>query len=278
MLKYIKIIYNFTRNIPSGVFLAVYILTIPIFALIYTLFPYEFYHSTVQYEKDYYESWNLVQELANKEINDILFVNTCLPEILISCNVDKKGNYIIFDGVKFYKKNASYYVTNIEKDKISILADMNGFNNKKNSFYSISNKFTLQISDNFNNRYSVQLMPFDRNHKFINSGNKVLNSILSNRFGKLRWVLRDISKDFGDLIIGIGNAKRGFPSKIRGNFERMQYLSIVTITTIGYGDISPISSRTRWLVGIEALIGIFITGGFLNSLPNEFRKATGRQQ
>lgn len=44
------------------------------------------------------------------------------------------------------------------------------------------------------------------------------------------------------------------------------YFSVVTITTLGYGDISPSTDAGRILTGIEALLGIVSIGLFLNSI------------
>ena len=49
----------------------------------------------------------------------------------------------------------------------------------------------------------------------------------------------------------------------------MLYLSVVTITTLGYGDIVPITPLARFFTGIEALGGIVLIGLFLNSLAYE---------
>jgi hypothetical protein len=51
-----------------------------------------------------------------------------------------------------------------------------------------------------------------------------------------------------------------------GNFGRMFYLSAVTITTVGFGDIVPLTGRARSLVAIEAILGIVIIGMFINSV------------
>ena len=44
------------------------------------------------------------------------------------------------------------------------------------------------------------------------------------------------------------------------------YFSTVTITTLGYGDISPVSDLGKILTAIQAVLGILIIGLFLNSL------------
>lgn len=67
-------------------------------------------------------------------------------------------------------------------------------------------------------------------------------------------------------------AHSGLVGQLPGKAVRMFYLSAVTITTLGYGDIVPTSSTARLLVSLEAILGILVAGLFLNSLA----KATGR--
>ncbi|MCW8966162.1 MAG: potassium channel family protein [Candidatus Pacearchaeota archaeon] len=49
-------------------------------------------------------------------------------------------------------------------------------------------------------------------------------------------------------------------------FLHMVYFSIVTITTLGYGDITPTDAVNQLLVGLESISGIIILGLFLNSI------------
>jgi Ion channel len=58
----------------------------------------------------------------------------------------------------------------------------------------------------------------------------------------------------------------GFTSSATDNCLRMLYLSAVTITTVGYGDIVPITPQARALVMLEAIVGAILIGFFLNSL------------
>ena len=53
------------------------------------------------------------------------------------------------------------------------------------------------------------------------------------------------------------------------HFLRMLYLSAVTISTLGYGDIVPISTRARAFVTVEVIWGPVLLGLFLNSLITE---------
>jgi voltage-gated potassium channel len=50
------------------------------------------------------------------------------------------------------------------------------------------------------------------------------------------------------------------------NFANVSYFSFVTLTTLGYGDISPIIPIARFLVYIEAIIGVFYMAILVASL------------
>jgi hypothetical protein len=63
----------------------------------------------------------------------------------------------------------------------------------------------------------------------------------------------------------------GFPSKSVGSFWRMFYFSAITITTVGFGDIVPITDGARFWVATEAILGIILIGLFLNSLADSFK-------
>ena len=50
------------------------------------------------------------------------------------------------------------------------------------------------------------------------------------------------------------------PGALLDNFEEAFYFSVVTFTTLGYGDITLTDSKWRLLGGIEALDGILLVG------------------
>lgn len=53
-------------------------------------------------------------------------------------------------------------------------------------------------------------------------------------------------------------------------FTNSFYFSVVTITTLGYGDILPGAGYSKILVATESIIGLVLIGVFLNSLWNNF--------
>lgn len=65
---------------------------------------------------------------------------------------------------------------------------------------------------------------------------------------------------------------RGNAISITGSFSRMLYFSAIVITTVGFGDIVPISDFTRLLVAFEAVFGILLVGLFLNAIANKLAK------
>ncbi len=71
------------------------------------------------------------------------------------------------------------------------------------------------------------------------------------------------AKRYIELYIGILNAEAGYGYGIQDSFLRMLYFSSVTITTLGYGDIVPISIRTRLLVAFQSVFGVVLIGLFL---------------
>ncbi|WP_072060699.1 potassium channel family protein [Clostridium novyi] len=52
-------------------------------------------------------------------------------------------------------------------------------------------------------------------------------------------------------------------------YLRMIYLSCVTITTLGFGDIVPLTNITRLLISLESILGIVIIGLAVNTMFNK---------
>jgi hypothetical protein len=66
-------------------------------------------------------------------------------------------------------------------------------------------------------------------------------------------------------------ALEGDPSVASGLWARMAYLSVVTITTLGFGDITPLTTAARFWVAAEAILGVVVVGLFLNALAIRIR-------
>ncbi|KEY47692.1 potassium channel family protein [Citrobacter amalonaticus] len=62
------------------------------------------------------------------------------------------------------------------------------------------------------------------------------------------------------------------------SFPKSLYFSTVTITTLGYGDILPLTKTTMAIVASEVVLGIVIIGLFLSSLWQSFANRIEKQQ
>jgi hypothetical protein len=71
---------------------------------------------------------------------------------------------------------------------------------------------------------------------------------------------------FDEELVGFIKESNGFTSNTADNCLRMLYFSAVTITTIGYGDILPITPSARLAVTFEAIFGAIFIGLFFGSL------------
>jgi len=76
-----------------------------------------------------------------------------------------------------------------------------------------------------------------------------------------------------DFYLGLN----GDPSYASDHFLRMLYLSAVTVTTLGFGDITPVSEAARALVAAEAVGGVVLIGLFLNALAGGGRRRRGAE-
>ncbi len=76
----------------------------------------------------------------------------------------------------------------------------------------------------------------------------------------------DMDPSVALLLDNVSTAGRGDPKYASGLYWRMFYLSAVTITTLGYGDIAPVTSIARILVSMEAIAGVVLVGFFLNAI------------
>ena len=72
----------------------------------------------------------------------------------------------------------------------------------------------------------------------------------------------DGERRFTALLAGIF----GDSSKFSGQYGRMLYFSAITVTTVGFGDIIPITDTSRLYVGLEAVLGMILSGLFLNAV------------
>ena len=75
-----------------------------------------------------------------------------------------------------------------------------------------------------------------------------------------------LSKQTAQPAHGILKTNEVKTDYLRSQFGRMFYLRSVTINTLGYGDIVPVTGFTIFLVGFQSVAGIILIGLFLASI------------
>jgi ion channel len=95
----------------------------------------------------------------------------------------------------------------------------------------------------------------------------------------LMVVTMPIPKQLDGEILDLANGILGDPSRAPQHFRRMFYLSAVTITTLGYGDIAPLTTTARTLISLEAVLGILVLGFLISGGPQKASaRSTGVQK
>ncbi len=61
-------------------------------------------------------------------------------------------------------------------------------------------------------------------------------------------------------------------SGVKQGFKEYLYYSIVTFTTLGYGDIIPLTNRARAVVGTEISLGYVMLGGLISIFANKLAR------
>ena len=79
------------------------------------------------------------------------------------------------------------------------------------------------------------------------------------------------------LLLRYNTAAQGLTVAADGSYSRFLYFSVVTITTLGFGDIVPVTDRARLWVATEAVFGIVVVGLFFNSLANRIQAQKSRE-
>jgi hypothetical protein len=75
--------------------------------------------------------------------------------------------------------------------------------------------------------------------------------------------------------LNLTDAHSGIVDGLPDQFPRMLYFSAVTITTLGFGDIVPVTTESRLLVTAEAVAGVVFIGLFLNAIARRRPSESG---
>jgi hypothetical protein len=262
------------REIPARCWGLLYLVMIPSYALIYSSLPSNhFYHSTVQYEPSLKEDAGVILDQVRdvvvtnfREVHggDIVEVNGWKIDVK---NLKVSGLRPTSDeiGIKLYitiaKQTPQGKIESYDPFEISYPVEgsnMVTLQSSTQTFHKILSfkpKELILYSDEKPYVFDyIILFPAPKNLKF----NLPVLSLPQSLNNKLQAFWRGTQK--------------GLPADLSGRFWRMLYLSTITITTTGYGDIVPITNLARVLVAIEAMSGVVVAGLFLNAIVQDRSK------
>jgi hypothetical protein len=243
------------------------------FAWLYSTWPGEFYHATLTREPAYRREAYGVQEIIQALYQDSTLR---VPVSLGQTRGFVMGFFRIDDLV-------------LEPDDALSFRLGSGYWTEHPGRYVVAFQYRIKMSGLsqpfFPNRGAATKYMTDVDHmiplEFTHlSGPVVGDSAVA---ALLKCPTTDISPGFwtclpGDLIWRIEalrTAVAGQPVEFPGHFARMAYLSAGIVTTAGFGDIQPLTTRARWAAVIEALLGVLIVGSYVNSLTHGGRSPRG---
>ncbi len=264
---------------------AIYLLLIPFYAVIYHwCLPKQFYHSTVTLETVLNKDKEVLKDIIREEIisnhkfhfdKTVSVINNNYFDINEIEIHDIKGNS---NSVKFDFFLPTYGIQ--EKDSV-FEADGMKFKLEKGAEMMQPMAATVNISDEF---CTEALDTLTDNPVFIYKYieySKINFNYDSTMIDQIFWndeihiqgrSIMMFRKKAWEKLESFINTMNGIPSDMSGNYWRMFYFSSMTITTVGFGDIVPLTTLARLIVASEAILGIIIIGLFLNSIASKLTK------
>lgn len=239
-------------RVPSILYAAIYLLSIPAFALAYQLMPFSFYHGTIQHERSLDEDADVILRLLRDSIVRQSSARADAPQMRPDIDSLDLRRLKWTEGT--FEASGSLFTTG-EKPIFTSFA------------FAFPARQTTAMHDPTTNAWTydrivtVSFPPLPLGFEWLFPPPETAYA------SKVLWLR--CGTELNNRLAAFDAARRGFPSRVSSNYGRMLYLSVVTITTLGYGDIVPITPLARFFTGIEALGGIVLIGLFLNSLAYE---------
>jgi hypothetical protein len=263
--KFFEYLFNFKPHVYAYVYLSL----IPLFALIYSLLPRDFYQSTAKFE----------YLILNEKSDEILKEMKSQIQFHYKKNILKKQST---DSTQLFAiDDISLSSLNFDKNRFSLKL---GFGEQ----FRVDNEDTIYDFMKESCDISFSLNSMKHNIETSSEQKQFLREIkLENRIGmfdmtyfserfyalfntkKLGPRILVVDKNLNNKLIEFANTISGFPISFSENYWRMFYFSSVTLTTLGFGDIVPVTNRARNIISVEAILGVVLIGLFLNSLTTK---------
>jgi hypothetical protein len=247
-----------------------YLFLIPLYGWLYYSLPNNFYQSTMQLEK-YVSSYNYeLEDNLISEIKEALFKNINFPKQKCYL-VSPKDTFVILriglnHNLFFIKDDSVHFSCYIAADKL----------NKHEKYFS---EFTVNLSFPLHENSDL-----DQNDSIIRYPTFSYNSL----FDETPYTFIIPESQMKDLDLECNPVWLTFTKSFKGqlnsyavglngivfdkDYWKMFYLSAITITTLGFGDIVPVTPLARGLISSEAILGVVVIGLFFWSLARDVSK------
>jgi hypothetical protein len=255
-------------------FLAAYALAIPSFALTYEYIPRGFYAPYAHLEQtgqlDAYRIGVLIQSVLRE--------NSLSPRFR---SKESSSNYAIRNNFIYVQRLSPRDDSTISFDVLVLVRD------KKRGGDA---EFPIPVVMHAASRIVIYDSQTSQRHlRYVEQDNVAaypagMQEMMNDTFYELFRPTDDITEGStievsiaqDDEIARYFDGLKGDPLSISGAYSRMLYFSTIVITTVGFGDIVPMTPLARDVVGVEAIFGVLLVGLFLNAVAYRAARPKGQ--
>jgi hypothetical protein len=239
---------------PSLLFLTTYLALIPLCAFLYYFMPYDFYSSTVRYEP---------QLKAEKDDISKRLKQHFLDDKSSKYRNKYPSDFIILRDIPDFNIQTSNEGVNVIV-RLIVIVENNPDVTLVVSLYLDSHSYSIASNESDPLEY-VKVTPTMISDHSVN-----LSDFFPCHYDKWQSsaCLGMTTSEHSELL-SLSLTEQGLPTEKQSSYTRMLYFSAVTMSTLGYGDIVPITERARFLVTIQIFLGPVLIGLFFNALARE---------
>ena len=237
-------------------YLSIYLAVVVAYAIIYCLNSTEFRHPYLRHEPEVFRQRSILRDELTLAFRKAVAENADISED-------------VFVDVDTIRVTANYPADDATPDNPVIVVKLRLTIVRKEPRIEMHTLFALRVKrSGYMKKKDEEEFLLSVEREVINKSNFDaqiwgIENVEEQAFVKVQMLRVD--RDTHERYIRILNAFEGIAYDIPGNWLRMLYFSVVTITTLGYGDIVPVTTKARILIGSESLIGIVLLGFFINA-------------
>ncbi|MET4479473.1 potassium channel family protein [Bradyrhizobium sp. F1.13.3] len=248
-------LFKWLRLLDPLYFLFAYLMCVPAFALIYWNLPGGFYAPYAKLESSARTDSDAVAEIVGNTVDRY-------AQSLIDKRRKVDENYTA-DGwaISLTQKTTAWLLSNSDENTIRLqLMIFLSSNSETERGVPVEATLFVFRSEKVQSRSFVKLAPH------LSSVSEPFGGILRQLI--FPTLLVDIATEDIPVLVNYLDGLQGDALSISNSYFRMLYFSVVVITTVGFGDIVPITTAARLWVAVEAILGVVLAGLFINAIAN----------